>query len=300
MNNDRFFSDVLKKSECKFDENKDIASLTSSRITTVARAIAYPEKEEQLVEIIYGLNDIGAKHIVLGKMSNVLVKNGKYDGVIINTSKIDKYNVAENELVLSCGANLGVSARKIADLNLGGLEGLVGIPGTVGGMVRQNAGAFGYEISDRFKCATCYDPFSQSIVSLSKDDMNFSYRDSVLVHKGLILINATFELISKRYNDIALEIADYKIRRLKTQPIDKPSLGSVFKRYNDVSAGYYIDKAGLKGYSIGDACVSCKHAGFIINKGGASATDFLSLIEFVKEKVFREFHIELEEEIEII
>ena len=300
MSSDRFFSEVLKKSECEFEENRDVAALTSSRISSVARAIAYPESEEKLVDLISRLNDINAKYIVLGKMSNVLIKNGKYDGVIINTHKINRYNLAESTLTLSCGANLSRIAQKMATLDLGGMEGLIGIPGTVGGMVRQNAGAFGYEISDRFKYAICYLPTTQNTVKLFKDDMQFAYRDSILAHAKATLINATFELIPKRYDDIVDEIESYRIKRLETQPITMPSLGCVFKRYNGVSAGYYIDKAGLKGCSVGGACVSHKHAGFIVNNGCATATDFLSLIEYVKERVFHEFNIELEKEIEII
>lgn len=300
MSSDRFFSEVLKKSECEFEENRDVAALTSSRISSVARAIAYPDSEEKLVDLISRLNDISAKYIVLGKMSNVLIKNGKYDGVIIKTHKINRYNLAESTLTLSCGANLSRIAQKMATLDLGGMEGLIGIPGTVGGMVRQNAGAFGYEISDRFKYAICYLPTTQNTVKLFKDDMQFAYRDSILAHAKATLINATFELIPKRYDDIVDETNSYRKKRLETQPVAKPSLGCIFKRYNGVSAGYYIDKAGLKGYSIGGACVSHKHAGFIVNNGCATATDFISLIEYVKERVFHEFNIELEEEIEII
>ena len=114
------------------------------------------------------------------------------------------------------------------------------------------------------------------------------------------MIKATFELIHKKYDDIIEEIADYKNRRLTSQPLEYPSIGSVFKRHNGISAGFYIDKAGLKGYKIGGACVSKKHAGFIINEGGATAQDYLKLIDYVKERVFTEFSIELEEEIEII
>ena len=300
MSSDRFFLDVLKKSECEFEENRDVASFTSSRISSVARAIAYPESEEKLVDLISRLNDIGAKHIVLGKMSNVLIKNGKYDGVIVKTHKINKYNLAENILTLSCGASLSGATQKMVAFDLGGMEGLIGIPGTVGGMVRQNAGAFGYEIADRFKYAICYLTTTQNTVKLSKDDMQFAYRDSILAHARATLISATFELIPKRRDDVVDEINVYRIKRLETQPVTKPSLGCVFKRYNGVSAGYYIDKAGLKGCSVGGACVSRKHAGFIVNNGGATATDYLSLIEYVKERVFHEFNIELEEEIEII
>lgn len=292
--------EILKKSECEFEENKDIAPLTSSRISALARAVVYPRSEEKLIELISKLNAIDTKYILLGRMSNVLISENKYDGAIIITTKINGKTLAENRVTFSCGASIGGTVKKMAIDNLGGMEGIVGIPGTVGGMVKQNAGAFGYEISDRLVGATCYLPTARSILTFTKKDMDFGYRDSKLRHTNAILLNATFELLEKKYNDIIEEISEYKTRRLATQPICNPSLGSVFKRYNNQSAGYYIDRAGLKGYSIGGACISTKHAGFIVNMGGATAADYLKLIEYTKEKVYSVFGIELEEEIEII
>ena len=185
-------------------------------------------------------------------------------------------------------------------LDMGGLEGLFGIPGTVGGMVRQNAGAFGYEVKDRFVLARCYFPDTGDIAELSPRDMEFTYRGSILSRKGAILLCATFDFIYKKRDEILREIREYRDKRLLTQPLDKPSLGSVFKRHQGVGAGYYIDKLGLKGFSIGGACVSDKHAGFIINTGGATADDYLKLVDYVKSAVYSAFGIELEEEIEII
>ena len=297
---DGFFSDVLKRSECEFEKNKDIGSISSVGISSVVSAIAYPDTEEKLISVIGGLNEVGIQYIVLGRMSNILFKDDFYNGVVIKTTKINGYSEAENKIIASCGASLSAIVRKAAKLDLGGMEGLVGIPGTLGGMIRQNAGAFGYEMSDRFISATCFIPSTGKISAFSKDGMRFSYRKSMLCEEKAILIKATFELIHKKYGDIIEEIADYKNRRLTSQPLEYPSLGSVFKRHNGISAGFYIDKAGLKGYKIGGACVSKKHAGFIINEGGATAQDYLKLIDYVKERVFTEFSIELEEEIEII
>ncbi len=274
--------------------------MTSSRISTIARAVVYPRSEEKLIQLISRLSDIDANYIVLGRMSNILVKDGKYDGIIIKTTGVDGNCIVENEITFSCGSGIVKTIKQMAQKNLGGMEGLVGIPGTIGGLVKQNAGAFGYETSDRFKCATCYMPNTRSICNFTKEDMDFSYRDSKLCHTNAILLNATFELLEKNYNDIIGEMSNYKFQRSQMQPLKEPSLGSVFKRYNGISAGYYIDMAGLKGHYIGDACVSTKHAGFIVNKGGATATDYFKLIEYVKEKVYSVFKIELEEEIEII
>lgn len=255
---------------------------------------------EKLVEVVRSLEKMSARYIVAGRMSNVLFKNGAYNGVIIKTSKIDRNKAAENEITLSCGSGFAKIIRQMACNDLGGMEGLAGIPGTVGGMVKQNAGAFGYEVSDRFKKAVCYDPERDEICNFSKSDMKFGYRDSILKKSKLILLNATFEMTSESFQTVIDRIDNFAMLRKKTQPVEYPSLGSVFERYDGVSAGYYIDKAGLKGTRIGGACISEKHAGFIVNEWGATSDDYLRLINLIKCKVYTLFGIELKEEIEII
>ena len=233
-------------------------------------------------------------------MSNLLVENGYYNGIIIKTDKMSEKSEAEERICLSCGVRLAHALHRKAVVGLGGMEGLVGVPGSVGGMVKQNAGAFGYEISDRFISADCYLLNERKVVTFSKDDMKFSYRSSALRDRNAVLLSATFELLPMRVDDINEKIRSYSIQRRRTQPLEYPSLGSVFKRYNGHSAGFYIDRAELKGAFVGGAAVSEKHAGFIVNKGGATSGDFLELIKRVKNKVYADFGIELEEEIEII
>lgn len=277
-----------------------MSSISSARIHARARAVAYPKSEEEIVRLINTLNDEEIRYLVVGGMSNVIFKADRYNGVLIKTDKITAKTVAEDLLTVSCGVRLGGALDFISGLQLGGIEGLYGIPGTVGGMVKQNAGAFGYEIADRFVEANCYIPEMRSTVRIPKQTMLFSYRESALGKINAVLLSATLRLVPKRREDILKEVEEYRQKRLRSQPLQHPSLGSVFKRYDGVSAGYYIDKAGLKGYSIGGARVSEKHAGFIVNTGGASAKDYLLLVEYVKDRVYSEFSIELEEEIEII
>ena len=233
-------------------------------------------------------------------MTNLLIKNGYYNGVIVKTDKLLTKSLAENRIKLSCGTRISSVIRSMASAGLGAMEGLSGIPGTVGGMVKQNAGAFGYEISDRFVSAECYLTNEGRRVTFSKTDMSFSYRNSVLSDQNIVLLSATFELLAINTEEILERIRAFSKIRRATQPIEYPSLGSVFKRCNDQSAGFYIDRAGLKGAFVGGAEVSVKHAGFIVNRGGATANDFLKLIDKVKTKVYADFGIELEEEIEII
>lgn len=250
--------------------------------------------------LIDALNDAGIPHVLLGGMSNVLFKTKTYNGVVVKTTKIKSKNEAESRVALLCGDRMSRIAFEIAERDLGGFEGLVGIPGTVGGMVRQNAGAFGYEISDRFIEAICYIPTTRTVRKYTRSDMCFSYRYSVLITDGAILLSATFDAVCKKRADILSEIDTYRARRLATQPTDMPSLGSTFKRHDGVSAGFYIDRAGLKGYSIGGARISEKHAGFIVNVGNATSDDYLKLIDYTKERVYSVFGIILREEIEII
>lgn len=233
-------------------------------------------------------------------MSNLIIKNRIYDGVIIKTDKISTKSLAENTLVVGCGVKLGGEIHRLATLGLGGMEGLAGIPGTVGGMIKQNAGAFGFEISDRFLEATCYDIKDGTLSHRTKEDMRFSYRDSRLSEKKEVLISASFELTSRKSEDIVTDLRKFRRQRISTQPTECPSLGSIFKQNNGVSAGFYIDKSGLKGFSIGGAQISEKHAGFIVNKGGATADDFIRLIDYAKKCVYSNFGVELSEEIDII
>ena len=233
-------------------------------------------------------------------MSNVLFKDGVYNGVIIKTTKIKGKTRAENRIIALCGESIGAIIAYMARFDMGGLEGLAGIPGSLGGIVRQNAGAFGYELKDRFVSARCYLPESDATVELSFSDMCFAYRESILQRNGAILLSATLDFIPKSRDEIFREIKAYREKRVLAQPLTYPSLGSVFKQHKGVSAGYYIDRAGLKGLSVGGARVSEKHAGFIINNGGATADDYLRLIDLVKREVYAKFSVELREEIEII
>lgn len=274
--------------------------MTSVRISTVADAVAYPEDEEKLITVIETLRSFQIPYIVAGRLSNVLFRSTRYKGVIINTAKFTTKYEAEKLVELACGTSLPKIIREMADIGLGGMEGLYGIPGTVGGMVRQNAGAFNYEISDTFLSARCYYPTTGAVKTLEKDDMNFSYRHSVLANTDLILLSAKFLFVPKDKRSIFEEIAEYSHIRRSTQPIGSPSLGSVFKRVGNISAAYYIDRSGMKGLCVGGAKVSEKHAGFIVNNGDATANDYLTLIDIIKEKVLKLYGIELEEEIVII
>ena len=290
----------MKKTGCELEEYKSIANLTSIGIGTVVRAILYPDSSEKMIYSIKLLCELHIPYLVVGRMSNVLFRNETFDGVIIATTKINGYILAENKIEMLCGASVAKMAHDVKEKNLGGFEGLIGIPGTLGGMIKGNAGAYGCEIADTFVRAFVYDVSREQVCYMTKDDMQFSYRYSVLKNKNLVLLSAEFEPIYRPYKEICTLMMANKDHRLASQPHGIPSLGSVFKRYNGVSAGFYIDKAGMKGYRVGGAEVSDKHAGFIVNAGGATAKDVLDLIVVIKDRVMKTFGIMLEEEIEII
>lgn len=265
-----------------------------------ARAVVYPDSEEKIINLVSGLTACDLPFKVIGGMTNLLIKDGIYHGVVIKTDKMSKESSTENVVSCSCGMRMSRIIRSMASLGFGGMEGLFGIPGTVGGMVKQNAGAFGNEIKDRFVSAVCYYPADGRITVFNRDDMRFAYRSSALSGGDAVLISATFDFVTMPKEDIDEKIKDFQAKRRENQPFEYPSLGSVFKRHSGQSAGYYIDRSGLKGVSVGGAEISEKHAGFIINRGGATAYDYLKLIDIAKEKVYADFGIELEEEIEII
>lgn len=294
------FSEFLEKNGYEYEEYISLGRMSYMRIDTIARFIVYPKDEKAFINIIDFLSERPFRFTVLGNISNVLFKDAFYDGIIVKTTKYKIKCLAEAEFELGCGAMLAPVVRQMADDCRGGFEGLLGIPGTVGGMLRQNAGAFGYEISDRFICARIYDARDKKITKYSKADMRFTYRDSILRDKDLILLSATFDTVPRNRKDIHDDIKAFAEKRKASQPINLPSLGSTFKRVGDVSAGYYIDNAGLKGIHVGGAAVSTKHAGFIVNSGSATSADVLKLIDMVKNSVYQKFGILLEEEIEII
>ncbi len=294
------FSEYLKSHDVEYEEQKSLAAMSPMGINTVAAYIAYPKNEDELIELVSYIKKREIPFIIAGRMSNILFRYDAYDGVVIITTKIRRKILAENEISLSCGMGLYSVISQLAEYNLGGFEGLVGIPGTVGGMVKQNAGAFGYEMSDCFKSAIIYDTDTQSTAVYKKADMHFSYRDSILRNNSKILLSATFIPVPKSSSEIKEAIREFKQKRGNTQPVTERSLGSIFKRIDGISAGYYIDKAGLKGTTVGAATVSAKHAGFIVCRSGATADDVIRLVEIVKERVYKVFNVELCEEIEII
>jgi UDP-N-acetylmuramate dehydrogenase len=206
--------------------------------------------------------------------------------------------VAEGVLNCGCGVLVPPLIRRLCEDNISLCEEISGIPGTVGGLVYSNAGAFGKEISDIFISARIYLPFDNKIVLINKSEMNFSYRDSYLKHNDAILLDASFKVNSLARVLIFKRISEFSSLRRENQPTDKLSLGSTFLKHNGISIAKLIDELSLKGYSVGGAMISHKHAGFIINNGAASSMDYLQLVSIIQSKINNHYffvpHLEIE------
>ena len=240
---------------------------------------------------------------IIGNGSNLLVKDNGVRGIVL---KICIENIEINDfqsktiVTVGAGVLLGKLAHVLLKESISGFEFASGIPGTIGGAVRMNAGAYGTEFKDIVLETTCMNQEGKIIV-LSNKEQNFNYRKSIFCDNSYIILETKLLLVRVDNNQIiADKMNEYKNSRLEKQPIEFPSAGSTFKRGADFITAKLIDECGLKGYSVGDAQVSEKHAGFIINTGNATADDVIKLIEIVKKKVFEKFGKIIELEVEVI
>lgn len=254
---------------------------------------------QKILKIIKGDN---SRIIIIGNGSNLLVCDEGIHGIVLKI-EIKKFIIQKdnqkNIVTLGAGCKLGEIAFKLADKGISGFEFASGIPGTIGGAIRMNAGAYGSEIKDIVNNITYLDR-SGEIYKINKQEAQFEYRKSIFSKKDYIIVEAEFELNDGKKEEIKEKMKEYQKSRIERQPIEYPSAGSVFKRGEGFITAKLIDECGLKGYKIGDAQISEKHAGFIINKGNATAKDVEKLIKYIKEKVFEKFGVEIETEIEVI
>lgn len=263
------------------------------------------DNEETLSRLMIFLNREKMPHFILGNGSNVLVKDSGYDGVIIKLGNSFKDITVACEgdgwytVTAGSAAMLSKTARAAADKSLMGMETLSGIPGTVGGAVAMNAGAYGGEVKDVIESAKVMDNDGRIIILLG-EELDLSYRHSVIQDNNYIVLGAVFRLKQGEKAVIENKMTEYGEARKSKQPLEYPSAGSTFKRPEGYFAGKLIMDAGFRGYRSGGAMVSEKHCGFVINAGDATATDILKVIEDVKEGVLERFGVELEPEVKIL
>ncbi|MBQ8303018.1 MAG: UDP-N-acetylmuramate dehydrogenase [Clostridia bacterium] len=287
--------------DVEYKENVMLAAMSPIRIGNEARFIAYPNNIDILTKLVRFLEKIKIRYKILGRMSNVLPPDEKYDGIIVKTDRISKISVKGRTVVAFCGASMPVLGQKLCSVGLSGFEPLSGIPGSIGGAILGNAGAFGREVSDLVSSVSAYHIDSGTSVVINASECEFGYRNSFFKNGEYLILAVKLDLSFCDEASIKSAMNGFKDKRRITQPIGKPSLGSTFKRPStDVSAAKLIDDCGLKGFRIGDAVISAKHAGFIVNDGCAKASDYLSLADFAAERVKEKYNVFLEREIEVL
>ena len=270
---------------------------TTFRIGGEAACFIRISSEEQLRKLIPYFENVGIEYFVLGKGSNLLVGDKGYEGVILQISDACQQIEAEgNRLQVQAGAALSKVALFAMERGLEGLEFAAGIPGTVGGGVVMNAGAYGGEMKQVVESVRVLSSEGE-ILTLDNDTMEFGYRTSIIRNRNFIVLSVTFRLREGNREEIRARIEDFQKRRMEKQPLNYPSAGSTFKRPEGYFAGKLIMDAGLRGFQIGDARVSDKHCGFVVNVGKATARDVTDVIEEVQEKVRERFGVSLEREV---
>ena len=292
--------DFLKEQDVEYYRNFKLSVRSSIGIGGEADIAVFPKNEEVFVLLLKFLCENNLKFKVVGNLTNILISDDGFCGVMLFTSKIKSYYVAENRLYISAGASLSSVIRKIATAGYTGLNELYGIPGSVGGMVYNNAGAYGMSVSDCLLEGRVFSKTERKIKIFRNSDFAFSYRNSILQGGEYILVDAVFSLVRDDPRKINSSLKDIIAKRRASQPIKERSLGSVFKRHNIAPVSLLIDNAGLKGRRVGDAVVSEKHAGFIVNVGNATARDVQDLISLISRELNEKYGIIPETEIEFL
>lgn len=286
--------------KCERKHNEPMSEHTSFRIGGRAEVFAMPKTREELAEILKLSTELGVKPAILGAGTNVLAPDAGIDGIVICLK--DCLNGMElldgNRIRLMAGVTMTRGAVFAANHGLTGMEFAHGIPGTVGGGVYMNAGAYGGEMKDIVDIVEVMDQ-TGNIRMIHRDDMDFSYRHSRLEDSGEIVISAVLQLQKGNAEEIKARMRELQAKRSASQPLDLPSAGSAFKRPAQGYAAALIDQAGLKGYQVGGAAISTKHAGFAVNLGGATAADVTKLLRQVSDIVFEKTGIRLEPEVRL-
>ena len=282
--------------------NEPMKKHTTFKIGGPAQIFIKIDNIEDLKKILLFANKNNQQVTIIGNGSNLLVLDKGIKGITLNI-RIEKIDIEKKgekvKIIVGAGEKIRKLARICLQEQITGLEELSGIPGTIGGAIRMNAGAHGKEMKDIVKTVKCMD-YQGNERTFTNEELEFSYRSSIFKKEKYIITQIELSLQKGQKEDIKEKMEEYALYRKEKQPIEYPSAGSTFKRGNDFITAKLIDEAGLKGYHIGDAEVSTKHGGFVINKGNATAKDVLELIEHVKNEVYNKFKKRIELEIEII
>ena len=283
----------------KILSNEPLAKYTNTKTGGPADYLAFPKTINEVLALVSWSKKQELALTVLGNASNLIVKDGGLKGLVIITTSLNKMNVNDTTLEVLAGASLIKTTQFAAQNKLSGLEFACGIPGSIGGAVFMNAGAYGGEIKDVLKEVTVLTPNGQ-LKTYQNHDLAFSYRHSRLQDEQDIVLAAKFSLTKSNQAEILAKMDKLNFLRASKQPLEYPSCGSVFKRPVGYFTGKLVHDAQLQGFQIGGAQVSKKHAGFIVNVNHATAKDYVAVIEHVKKKVKKIFDVKLETEVRII
>lgn len=306
MNFKELIENNLKLSTSKIYFDEKMSKHTSFKIGGCADCLIKVDNIEDLQTLIGFVNQNNIPLTIIGNGSNVLVLDSGIRGIVVKI-EIKKFEILENkngekdpiQVAVGAGNSNIEIAQNLLKQSLTGYEEISGIPGTIGGAIRMNAGAHGKEMKDIVKTVTVMD-YSGNIKQMQNVDMQFEYRNSILSKEKLIVLETVLELQKGNQEEIQSKMKEYAAWRKEKQPLEYPNAGSTFKRTEGFITAKAIDECGLKGYKIGGAEVSTKHAGFVVNKGNATAKDVIELTNYIKEKVYEKFQKKIELEIEIL
>lgn len=280
--------------------NEPMSKHTSFHIGGPADVLAQPDNVAELQSLLQEAERLQIPVTLIGNGSNLLVLDKGIRGLVVKMGNaLTDISIAGNSITFGSGVSLAMASKKVASLGLSGMEFAVGIPGSIGGAVYMNAGAYDGEMSKVVREIQVLTA-SGEVKTLEAKELDFSYRHSALQGSDLIVLNVTVELAVGSQEEIEAKMADFSERRISKQPLELPSAGSMFKRPPGYFAGTLIDQTGLKGYTVGGAQVSTKHAGFVVNIGGATAADVLQLISDVQKKIYEAHGVHLEPEVMVI
>ena len=285
--------DFFKKNNIEYLCDVSLKKYNTYRVDARAKYVCFPSNVSELKKLIKFLNEEDYKYIVLGNGSNVVFAFEYYDGVIIKLDKFNELEIDGNTVTVGAGYSLIKLAMDTINNSLSGLEFAAGIPGSVGGSAAMNAGAYNSSMGDVVSEIKVLND-KLNVITLKNKELEYGYRTSYLKeHSNYIVLEVTFKLNPGNKEELLNVVGDRRTRRMESQPLDRPSAGSVFRNPEGMYAGALIEECGLKGYSINGATVSEKHANFIINNGNATGYDIEKLIYYIKDSVLEKFGVEL-------
>ena len=294
--------DELEKSLRKFAEvetDVPLSTMTTLRIGGKAGYVVYPDNTVSFDGVMRIIRKYNVPYKILGNGSNLLCSDKPFDGVVVSLRRFDDYYFDDCRMIAQAGCSIIALSYQCLQESLSGLEFASGIPGSIGGAAYMNAGAYGGEMSKIIVSATTIDGRGD-FISYGAEDLGYSYRHSRFMESGEVIVDITLSLKYGNQKEIKALMDDLNHRRRTKQPLEKKSAGSTFKRPEGHFVGQMIEELGLKGYGYGDAQVSEKHAGFLINNGHASCEDMLALIHDVQDKVKKNYGVDLYTEVQIV